>query len=521
MYKVVVVEDEPLILRSIKNSIIKAHSGFYIDGEASNGEDAIDIIEKSQPDVVFTDIRMPILDGLSLVEELRKRMIQAKIIILSGYQEFDYAKRALKYGVNDYILKPIDQDYLKDLLEKIYTELENEKIENQKFLLQELINSNYYSEIPDSKLEHAFDKNLKYGFFLLCSGSYCTINLNWNTPSKNFWLRNNIQLILNKILPTGIPSWVLDYKNGNMKIIVVGLTEAANNSFSTITSELFRNLISKQFPITIVTSSLLNQLYDLPYIIQEYDIILRKNIVFSISKLVLSDAVNNDNEVMNDMIEVNAEKLLYVNYIKNFQQKQFIYEFEKILKVYEENRLPQLKLESLLKHITNLFLISGSQISQDDYIETCLEIDELISNSYNYKQVFDGMCVIYSELFDLLANTDIDRNSQESLVKEVENFIRQNYTNQISLQSIAKRFGFTLPYLSSIFKKQKGISPMKFIINLRIERAKELLISDRNLTLKDISLLTGYEDPFYLSRAFKSVTNMSPSEFKRHQNKLQ
>jgi two-component system response regulator YesN len=520
MYKVVVVDDEPLILRSIKNSIINAHSGFYIDGEASNGEDAIKVIEKLQPDVVFTDIRMPIIDGLSLAEELYKRNNKSKIIIVSGYQEFDYAKRALKFGVKEYLLKPIDQGYLKQLLEKIYIEFENEKVENQKLLLQELLNSNFHSEIPDSKLEHYFDTNLKYGIFLLCSGSFCTINSNWNTPSKNFWLENDINLILNRILPAEIPTWAFDYKNGNMKIIIIGLADASKHSFLSISGQLFKELNSKQFPITIVTSNLLNHLCDLPYITQEYDIILRKNIVFSVSKLILSDVINIDYEVKNVMIEANAEKILYL-YIEKLQQKQFISEFQKILSVYQDKKLPQFKLESLLKHIANLFLISGSAISQSAYIEIGLEIDELISNSYNYKQIFDGMCVIYDELFNLIGKADIDINSQEFLANEVENFITQNYTNQISLQLIAEKFGFALPYLSNIFKKHKGISPMKFIINLRIERAKELLMSDENLTLKDISLMIGYEDPFYMSRAFKLVTNMSPSEFRRPQSKLQ
>ena len=514
MYKVVVVDDEPLLLRSIKNSIVSAHPGFYIDGEAMNGEDAIEVIEKSLPDVVFTDIRMPIVDGLSLIKELYKRKIQVKIVILSGYQEFDYAKRALKYGVEDYLLKPIDEDELKQLLYKIYTDLENQYKDHQYHLLEELINNDFKFHPSISKINKFFSSNLLYGSILLCSGSYCTLNCNSITAAKDFWLKNDLNLLLKNLLPDELPNWTLDYKNGNTKLVLLGFCNANITSFASITEKLFDTLALKQFPITVIASETFTSIDLLPYFINECDLILKKSIVFSVSKIISSSSVSVNVKFSEYLIDVNSEKQFSL-YIEKVKPLQFKTEFKNLLNVYKDAASSQITIENMLKHLVNLFQFSGNFLSQDKLVEISLEIDELISNSFNYSQIFEGMSFIFDDLFVLFRNNYIDTSDQKLLADHVENYIRQNLANQISLKLISEKFGFTLPYLSCIFKKYKSVSPMQFIINLRIEKVKQLLMSNSDLSLKDISLFIGYDDPLYLSRVFKSVTGVSPSEFRK------
>ncbi|CAH1221464.1 Regulator of RpoS [Paenibacillus allorhizoplanae] len=127
MYKVMIVDDEPSVKRSLKTIIEKETSSFEVSAFAENGQEALDLISESLPDVVITDIRMPVMDGLRLAEEVVSRGIQTEMIIISGYSDFSYAKQALRHGVSDYLLKPLDVDEVLRALSLTQKKLGNER----------------------------------------------------------------------------------------------------------------------------------------------------------------------------------------------------------------------------------------------------------------------------------------------------------------------------------------------------------------------------------------------------------
>lgn len=128
MLKVLLVDDEPLAIEGMKNIIKWEKIGYKICGVAEDGEEAISIIRKTKPDVVVTDIRMPVLDGLELISLVKKRIdSNIKFIILSGYSEFEYAKKAMEFGVKHYLLKPVFEEEMQQVLLELYTEIKKEK----------------------------------------------------------------------------------------------------------------------------------------------------------------------------------------------------------------------------------------------------------------------------------------------------------------------------------------------------------------------------------------------------------
>jgi two-component system response regulator YesN len=127
MYKVIIVDDEPSVKRSLKTIIEQETSSFEVSAFAENGQEALDLICDSLPDVVITDIRMPLMDGLRMAEEIRSRGIQTEVIVISGYSDFSYAKQALRHGVSDYLLKPLDVDEVIRVLTLIEKKLGNER----------------------------------------------------------------------------------------------------------------------------------------------------------------------------------------------------------------------------------------------------------------------------------------------------------------------------------------------------------------------------------------------------------
>lgn len=513
MYKVVVVDDEPLILRSIKKSIEDTHTGFTVVGEAMNGEDSVAVIEKAAPDVIFTDIRMPVVDGLALIEELRKRKIQTKIVILSGYQEFGYAKRALKLGVEEYLLKPISRKDLKELLCRIYEDLEKAKSENQYSLLESFIHNDVNSSPLPSETNKYFSGYNCFGTALICSGSYCTFNCNWITPAKDFWFKTNLNSILDKVLQGLYKYWILELGHGNDKLVIFASDHETQYPFAEKCKQIYDGLKKTHFPITIVTGKPVTSIYDISHLLQYYKIILNKSIIFGSSSLIFADSPMDTEESLERLVSVNSEKLFSM-FIEKKQSEQFKLEFKKILDSYNQKRLPQLRLVSMIKYVMNFFQVPDSSISQNRLLEIEMEIDELISNSFTYQSLFEGMSIIFDDLFYLLRNKCIEKNDQKIIADKVEHYIQQNYSQQISLLSISENFNVVLPYLSRVFKKYKGITPMDYIIHLRVEKAKELLKTNPSLSLKDIAQSVGYDDPYYLSRIFKSVTGKSPSEYR-------
>ena len=131
MYKVVIIDDEPRIRRGIAHCMPWEKMGFALSGEAANGVEALELIRSVRPDLVITDIRMPDMDGLNLISMVHKEGIPSLFIVISGYAEFEYAQRALRYGVTDYILKPVDEEQLSQSVQNCLRQLGNRAVEEE------------------------------------------------------------------------------------------------------------------------------------------------------------------------------------------------------------------------------------------------------------------------------------------------------------------------------------------------------------------------------------------------------
>ncbi len=163
MIKVFLVEDETIIRQGIKNNIDWRSNGFELVGEAGDGEYAYPMILKSQPDILLTDVKMPFMDGLELSRLVKKALPRTKIIVISSYNEFDYAKEAIKIGISDYLLKPVTSASLMDALKKVSDQIFEEQ-ENSRLLERYFINYEKYMAFPDKSDYSGVDRKLIRNF---------------------------------------------------------------------------------------------------------------------------------------------------------------------------------------------------------------------------------------------------------------------------------------------------------------------------------------------------------------------
>ena len=145
LYRIILVDDEEEVRKSIIRKIKWEENGFLVAGDAENGEDALEKIEALEPDLILTDIRMPYMDGLTLAERVRQKYPSMKIVIFSGYDDFEYAKQAIKLNVTEYILKPVNVEELTAILKKIKANLDQE-IEQKRNV--SLLRENYIKSLP-------------------------------------------------------------------------------------------------------------------------------------------------------------------------------------------------------------------------------------------------------------------------------------------------------------------------------------------------------------------------------------
>lgn len=174
MIKIFLVEDEVVLRRYIRDGINWNENGFELVGEAGDGEYAYPFILKTKPDILLTDIRMPFMDGLQLSHLVRKELPHTKIILLSGYDEFNYAKEGIKLGISDYLLKPITADKLIEALKKVADTIYDEK-ERNRLLERYFISDEKYTEFLDHTDYCGVDRQLVSGFLKLGSKDECKI----------------------------------------------------------------------------------------------------------------------------------------------------------------------------------------------------------------------------------------------------------------------------------------------------------------------------------------------------------
>lgn len=513
MIKIFIVDDEPVILRTIKKMITETHPDFDIVGEALNGQDALPMIEALVPDVLFTDIRMPLMDGLALIETLHLKKIFPVTVLLTGYAEFEYAKKAIQLGTMEYLLKPLSYESLEDLLNSIYKKWHYKERQQQLSILQKIVSdSTGLPHINTSKLNRYF-QNLQLSYILLCSGSYSIFYTNWITPAKNFWLTNYFEEISKEIIPSSFLSWFIDGIEGNEKILILASAKVENEQVTSMTEQVFQQLKNYGQQITAISGPITSQMSDIGYMIQMSRLHLHQNIVFGQSKMI-DRQIDQNIHTKDGPITITPYESTLTVFARNGQTSKFLQEVYKILEVCRKESASQLNIELLLKKILNIYTDTLSDKLQNESYSKHLELDELISNVSDYDSLFEGISFLIRDLSTSQINLTKENFNPSKTIEDVETYIKNNYAKPLSINIIAEQFGYTQSQLSNVFKKYKGIPPSTFLIQLRVEKAKELLLIQPPITLRDIAVSVGYEDPFYFSPIFKLCVGISPSEYR-------
>jgi Response regulator containing CheY-like receiver domain and AraC-type DNA-binding domain len=524
MYKLFLADDEIDLIDGIKSLIAWEDYDIEIIGEADNGLDAFNCILKLNPEIIIMDIKMPKMTGLEVLEELTKRKIKSKCIILSGYDDFSFAKKAIELSASNYLLKPCKPSEILDVVLNVKNTLEIERSKEEMLneniltlkekLFTELIlgNHNYTYNDLQSKLNlYNIQNTFNYLLVPIISLDYSSmiydIYNEIDINSIKLSIKNLIFNNLSKIYTLEL----LDYKE---LIVMILFISDKYYSYGKIKSSLlslkdaikanlgFTVSIGIGDPVTNIRE--IDKCYKESYLAINSKFYLGDDILISIHDVNGTESKQNFYPVEEELAIINAlrtgDNLIIDKYIEAFYSSLSKGGFP--LKNYLQGSTLSL-LGSVYKFCIendiNIALASTKDFSPFHRILKCQTINE----------IKDQVKLILDKIFN-----EINSNHKNnSLVSAAMNYIFNNYNKDISLETTAKVIYITPTYLSQLFKLETGVNFLEFLHSYRIEKSKELL---KNRTLKNyqIANLVGYSNEKHFSKTFKKYTGLTPKQFR-------
>ncbi len=534
MYKVMIVDDE-IPAREILSYIINwQETDFRIVHSASNGKEAFDKYSDIKPDLIITDIQMPIMDGLDLIEEIQKINKSQKFLILSCYEDFTYAQRAMKMGVTDYLIKDlITANDLYGILAKTKTDLDNIIIKKSEIRKEHKL-LNFLKENKDIALRKLIFNDISEDD---CYNLIENLNLNLNgklfvlflIQIDNFFkyiedeefytitLKEIIKNVAEAIEELNIGECFYS-ENGEFTAIVrltptISEADIINECYS-LAQEIRRRIsLMHNISLTISVSSTFKK----PFKIKKYF-----DEAFKLSKMKVF--IGNDTIILNNTFVKNLD----------LDTDTLTKRINAINIAIEQNNIENLKLE--LTHLYDKDIRGFMQFNYLNYINsslldlvvrTCnrysIAYEDIFSTSYipieilSTKETVEEMSGWFIGIFTKIININFNNSFKKIYSKKVADsidYINKNLFNQsLSLTDIAENINVHKVYLCRIFKEETGENVTQYILKARIEKSKEIILST-NYKLYEISDKLGFNSPQQFSILFKKVTGITPNQFR-------
>jgi len=522
MLKVIIADDEVKVCDLVRALVDWSSFDMEIVGVAHNGIEALELVKALNPDIIITDIRMPGHDGLELIRLLKEANPNLRSIIMSGYKQFEYAKIAIKYGVSDYLLKPIKKTELENTLKKLSVEKKSatDNILQNKETLNRL-RMGLYTDIlfGNKKVSDIKDINKEY-HYEFNEGNFQCFAVKVDCPNIELF-NNSIKLLSNKIFDITRNSLKGDYYDMEFALkdsiiyCIINYDEQQKDNIrkklKQIMDELnvLRSMFDKM-EFTIGLGEVSEKLF-------EYSLA-------STEQLIMQRLTTGTGKIIEDLPEdepVNRQALL----------SGFSESIVGVIEVLDSEKLAE-ETQALKKTILNATSDGQSIYSMvisaygiyTGLLQNHHQISVgLISDSAEQDNLQFSLCGSADTLFDVLEAkmTDamtliIEEKKHESIkpIRIAKQYINANYMNTIALDEVSGIVGFNSSYFSALFKKETGENFLEYVSKIRINKAKEFL-KDTNLTIAAICEKVGYQDIAHFTRYFKKYTGLKPNEYRK------
>ncbi|MFE6076273.1 response regulator [Paenibacillus sp. NPDC057886] len=497
MYNIMIVEDSKPILRNIKMLLDKLNFPIHVAVTATNGEEALAALQKQPIDLLLTDIRMPKMDGLSLIEHAKLAQPELKVILISGYSDFEYTRKALNLQVFDYLLKPVEPEALEEVMGRVIKQLDQSRTRNF-HELQEIVDPHSIAELKPGE-NAAF---LAQMMIILRRQPF--------TRERERWGQKTLQASLEEFFAPR-PCKVFLSQNPQQFIVFVnrGILDLYSSVHECLEA-LRRHLVAQGMDTTIGGQLVWSETVNLSELYHQISSILsmhqRLNNGLVLDSGNLFSIARTEAGCLDSVLES-----AFVHMIQARQKEQFALKLSELMNRWTEENVHVKELERFIGLVVDTFahlveeqgggirlgldLRAKKLFDEETYGDFCRELTEWI-----------GQC------FEMLQSHG--RKSREDLFEQMDEYIKRNKYTQISINDIAMKFHVSPSYVSRVIKNVTQVTFVQYYTKLRIKEACRLMECQPDMKFKELADLLSFSDQHYFSKVFKEYTGLSPTEYK-------
>ncbi len=517
-YKVFIVEDEVTTREGIRENVDWGSIGFELCGEAPDGEIALPQIETLQPDVLITDIKMPFMDGLQLCQVIREHMAWMKVIIISGYNDFQYAQTAIQLGVTEYLLKPVSVHDLQSVLSRVAVILDREKSERaylkqlstqvesnlsllrEKFLLRLVTGG-------ESSIS-AIEQSQHLGLNIL--SPYYQVMLVEARPSGgvgplDYSICQQIEKLVLAIVSPNTDVLLAKKDIDEYLLILKGENPEQLDQESSFLEDLIRNEVEKKTGAKLASgigmpTQRLGELHN------------------SFTEALVKVSGSRQEIGAGELRKLDQAALL--RYLESDQIDNFEPFFDQIIRQIAEAALHS----ALLKHYVFLDILLTTQQFISDLGG---DASQVIPASFHQDELLDhirSLSDMHMQIQELFSTVLAFRDSQglhnrAAIIQQAKKYMTSNLMNSdLSLNEVAAQVNFSPNHFSVVFRDETGENFRDYLTRIRLEQAKKLLQTSK-LKCSEIALQCGYNDPHYFSLIFRKNYGMTPQRYRESSQK--
>lgn len=518
MLKAVLIDDEYIVVEGLKAVINWGEFGIEVVGSASDGVRGLELIEKEKPDIIFTDINMPSMNGLTLIEKAKNIIPNSVFIIFSGYNEFEYARRAITLGVIDYLDKPVTTEKIEESLEKATiilkqrekeTKLVETFIESQKAMLEGFIRRLINGEnIKDEKL---FDILISHNINLLSVNDFTVAIARQEDDVEDIEdLRDKINNAFSyNNSNTSIRHYIINEGKDFIFIFFDTSNTDSKSSLINYISEVKKRLGEDDIDFYIGIGESYKQILDIKKSYSEAQKALKYAFFKDTTSIVHINDVEYSNHISH-LVGDGYESIIFN--MRSSNKSEVIAQVKSFLKNLEYYNLPPEMFCHECLELIYLALKVSTETGKNYIAEKgegfIPHIEILKANTIF--GISTWMFSFFDDLMDWIAN--IQKNSNRKSIIKVREYLDENYFKDITLDEMAEMVNINPTYLSMLFKEQVGTTYIKYLTSVRIEKAKKLL--NEGHKVKDVSEMVGYHNSRHFSELFKKTIGLTPDQFK-------
>lgn len=525
MIKVMIADDEERICQLIEALIDWESLHMEVAGIAHNGLEACEMVKQIKPDILITDIRMPGCNGLDLIGNAKKSVEDLQIVIISGYAHFAYAQTAIKFGVGDYLLKPINKVELASTLQKFKERIEEKmQLKEEQLWIQHkseadirLFHANLVDRLLEKKVWRPTVKILQEDYYLhvqegIFQGFVVKIDAAGEISQAGISIiLEKIQTLLENSFKTRCAQIVAGTK-GSSCIGFINYTEAQTEEIRRIFRGCLNQLESEKgifgpVMFTAALGSVTKDAEELQDTVGQASVIIEERLLKGTGKLLermpAGAAVHEQN-----ILEKYLRQMVHAIEVMSIEEAREAVQ-QMIQRMLDVRDLKGYEVRELIYSAAGLFL---SQVEVKNRAEMLKEFEEQCSLCGSMNQLMDQLEILQSRyLEEMRLRHEADTVRPIRMAKQ---YIQKHYSEPVTQEEVSSAVGLSAAYFSALFKKVEGEGFAKYLINVRMEQAK-LLLRETNIPVSKICQQVGYNDLKHFTHTFEKVTGVKPSVYRK------